>query len=290
MVVPAAWNETVLDLLRRLQDARRLRLVLNVVLLLAIAHGLATLTWVLVPAPRMAAPPPQAVAAPAAAPESGAVRVAAMHLFGTAPPQGANGAPIHAPETTLKLVLAGVLAASDARAARAIIRAPDGTEKPYRVGDLLPGNATLKEIYPDHVLLERNGRYETLPLPREHGIGGGQQSAPTAHTGEGVARALRAYRRKLVSNPASVFQLLRVIPAQQDGQFVGFRVFPTREKALFRRVGLRPGDLVTSVNGIALDNPRSSMKALEVLRSANDIHLSVLRNGRAVRLNLNLNP
>ncbi len=284
-----AWNETVPDLLRRLQDARRLRAGLNLLLILAIAHGLATLTWLLAPAPRSAPPPPRTAAAPTVRDlGSDDARIAALHLFGAAPREGATGAPINAPETTLKLVLNGVLAATDVQAARAIIHTPDGTEKPYRVGDLLPGNAILKEIYPDRVLLERNGRYETLPLPRERG---GNLGAP-ARTGAGPALAheLRTYRRRLLSNPDSVFRLLRVIPTRQDGQFVGFRIYPARDRALFTRVGLRPGDLVTAVNGIQLNDARNSMRALQVLRSANSIRLSVLRGGQSVNLNFNLNP
>ncbi len=287
-MVPVSWNETVPDLLRRLQDARRLRAGLNLLLILAIAHGLATLTWLLAPAPQ-SAPAPRTAAAPTVrdlGPD--AARIAALHLFGAAPREGAAGAPINAPETTLKLVLNGVLAATDVQAARAIIRTPDGTEKPYRVGDLLPGNAILKEIYPDRVLLERNGRYETLPLPR--GQGGNLGAPARTGTGPALARELRTYRRRLVSNPGSVFRLLRLIPTRQDGQFVGFRVYPARNRALFARIGLRPGDLVTTVNGIPLDNARNSMRALQVLRSANSIRLSVLRGGRPVSLNLDLNP
>lgn len=294
-MLPATWNETVPELLRRLQDARRLRAVLNLLLILAVAHGLATLTWLLVPAPRLVPPPPVSVAAPApAAGADAGARVAALHLFGTAPAQGAGGAPINAPETTLKLVLNGVLAATDTRDARAIIRAPGGKEKPYRVGDLLPGNAILREIFPDRVLLERNGRYETLPLPRARGGGMAGPGANTSYapqaTRASVARRLRAYRRELVSNPSSVFQLLRAIPTRQDGQFVGFRVYPARDRTLFREVGLRPGDLVTAVNGIPLDDARNSMQALQALRSASSVQLSVLRAGQAVSVNVNLNP
>ncbi len=288
-MVPVSWNETVPDLLRRLQDARRLRAGLNLLLILAIAHGLATLTWLLAPAPQSAPPPPRTAAAPTLrdlGPDD--ARIATLHLFGVAPREGTAGAPINAPETTLKLVLNGVLAATDVQAARAIIRTPDGTEKPYRVGDLLPGNAILKEIYPNRVLLERNGRYETLPLPR--GQGGNLGAPARTGTAPALARELRTYRRRLVSNPGSVFRLLRLIPTRQDGQFVGFRVYPARDRALFARVGLRPGDLVTAVNGIPLDDARNSMHALQALRSANSIQLSVLRGGQPVSLNLDLNP
>jgi len=47
------------------------------------------------------------------------------------------------------------------------------------------------------------------------------------------------------------------------------------------RFGLEPGDIVTSINGIALDNPVRGLEALRDLSSADEITIELLRNGRA---------
>ncbi len=44
-------------------------------------------------------------------------------------------------------------------------------------------------------------------------------------------------------------------------------------------MGLQPGDLVTAVNGITLDNPARGQDVLCALASANDLRLTLLRNG-----------
>src|SRR3569832_895976 len=75
------------------------------------------------------------------------------------------GQPI--PETQLYLLLRGVAASSNADAAFAIIADPAGKEDFYRVGDQLPGGAILKEAHPQHIVLSRGDRFETLRLPQQ---------------------------------------------------------------------------------------------------------------------------
>ena len=111
--------------------------------------------------------------------------------------------PINAPDTRLKLVLHGVFASEVYGKARAIIADPKGKEEQYAVGDMLPGNAELSEVYPDRVILKRNGRFETLRL---------MQDSPSARTtatrspGKVLAanqqQRIRQIRRRYTTEPA----------------------------------------------------------------------------------------
>src|SRR3546814_16085390 len=75
---------------------------------------------------------------------------------------------------------------------------------------------------------------------------------------------------------------LRVQPANVNGQMKGFRVYPGRERGAFNQLGLRPGDLVTQVNGIQLDDSQKALQMLTELSKANSISLTVEREiGRA---------
>lgn len=69
------------------------------------------------------------------------------------------------PETKLELTLRGAFAAADENEAGAIIEDDKQVAAQYNVGDELPGNATLNAIYPDRVVLSRNGLLETLYFP-----------------------------------------------------------------------------------------------------------------------------
>lgn len=90
--------------------------------------------------------------------------IAGWHLFGQAVATN-KVVPTNAPETTLRLTLKGVIASTETPSA--IIAAANGQEREYSPGDSLPGGAKLREVYADRVILERQGRYETLSLQRQ---------------------------------------------------------------------------------------------------------------------------
>jgi len=75
--------------------------------------------------------------------------------------------------------------------------------------------------------------------------------------------------------------LVRAEPVRDraTGKLKGYRIRPGRDRQLLSRFGLRSGDVVTSINGIPMDNP---LKALELMRdvsSLSQISLEVERNG-----------
>jgi len=90
-----------------------------------------------------------------------------LSLFGdaqTATPQP-NTNTENLPETNLRLVLRGALAADGESPASALIEGPGGDTEVYTVGDRLPGNALLRTILPNRVIIEREGKLENLYFP-----------------------------------------------------------------------------------------------------------------------------
>lgn len=157
--------------------SERLAEVTTLVLVVLLALALARLTWLLVPMPRQSfAPPPMAV--PTTEKTSAAANpleaLAGMPLFGRVAPahQVAAVAPsVPAPETNLNLILKGVIASDDKSQAWAFIAARDGHEQRYGIEALLPGRVRLSDIREDRVILQRNGRYETLYLTKDAASG-----------------------------------------------------------------------------------------------------------------------
>lgn len=93
--------------------------------------------------------------------------IASFKLFGdaTAKPKPAKQETKDLPKTTLRLTLRGVSAGFGDNANSALIEGPDASTLMYKVGEQLPGNASLHNIYDDRVVLERNGRLENLYFP-----------------------------------------------------------------------------------------------------------------------------
>ena len=69
------------------------------------------------------------------------------------------------PQTTLNLQLHGAMTSLQPNIKNSAIIKSTHLEKVYYAGDTLPGGAKLTTVYADHVVLNRNGRFETLFFP-----------------------------------------------------------------------------------------------------------------------------
>ncbi|HHO68568.1 MAG TPA: type II secretion system protein GspC [Gammaproteobacteria bacterium] len=265
--------------------------VVNLLLVLWLAWLLAGLTWALVggddrQAAVQAVPSVQPVVRrqPLLDPR----QIAGWHLFGVAGrDEPLKKAPVNAPETRLKLTLRGVFSSDDKVLARAIVADPRGKEMSYGIGDPLPGGAKLSEIYPDRIILERSGRFETLRLPRDRTPSAAPARRSRPVPGDRNA-ALQRYRSEIKRNPNSFLNYVRATPARQNGKFVGFRLQEGKKRGVLKELGLRPGDIVTGVNGIAIDNPARGIDAMRALGEGQDVNVTLMRGGQELSLNFTL--
>lgn len=226
------------------------------------------------------------------------------HLFGRVEankPTTSETAPIDAPETRLNLVLTGIMAASETQQSRALIKDGSGKQRPYAVGDDLPGNARLSSIHSDRVILERAGRYETLRMEQKQD--GGSRTAgrsesretravplpgPADLSADTVAK-LSTARREILQDPSKASQYIRIQPVYNQGQLKGYRLYPGKDRELFKDAGLRAGELLTSVNGVQLDDPTRALQMLTDLSQATEVNITLERAGQSRSLNIVLN-
>lgn len=276
---------------------RPLPVLVNTVLVVLIAWTASDLTWSILSPRDTTVPAVEATSSrSAAAGERQSTSVddlAALHLFGQAEPgQVARAAPIDAPETRLNLKLRGVFATAEPREALAIIGEPQGKEKPYRVGDALPGGAELHQIYADRVILDRGGQLETLKLQRSRLPEGARQSAggrqsgsapaPLPADGQGVSgeasARLQALRERYAGNPDELWNEVRITPVMGDGGVRGYTL-QHQDRELMNALGLQPDDVITEVNGMPLSDPSAMYEVMNTLSSAQSLTLAIERNG-----------
>ncbi|MBF0165393.1 MAG: type II secretion system protein GspC [Magnetococcales bacterium] len=190
--------------------------------------------------------------------------------------------PDDAPETQLNLVLTGILSGSG-RETRVAVRAGGDADKIYAIGDKLPGDARIVAVRPDRVILEKGGHHETLRLPRtvlplDVKLTGGE--APSS-AGE-AAGVLRELREQFQTDPDAVLARIPMAVESRNGVFGGYRLLPGKEPGLLEKLGLIPGDVLTSVNGVALSSPAKGMEALGGLSRSRVLQVSLLRDGKAM--------
>ncbi len=276
----------------------RLARGVSVLALVLIAAEMADLTWALLPESAEAPAEVAGRTGPKTSVTDSALDIASVvqaHLFGrTGQVVRETPRTLDAPETTLNLVLVGVYFAPDIQEALAIIAPGGGDHQVYGVGDALPGGATVQEIQVDRVFLKRSGRLEVLKLVKDGKLVSNAKSGtrPSSRAAQGpsrrvdyrsnrqLARTLGQYQKQLRQDPMSLSNLARVQPVREGNQLIGYKLSAGKDPRLLSRFGLRPGDVLVSVNGIDLSGPEKMATVAEELANAQGVDLEVLR-GRA---------
>lgn len=255
----------------------------TVVLAGAIAAQLAVLAWkFVVPAAPVASPPPAAPPRAAFDP----ARLQAANLFGAAPQAAQTGE--SAPRTNVSLVLVGTLAGPEPERGLAILGESPQAARVYAVGATLPGGVRLHSVYPDRVVIDRGGALETLPLPRQIAAGTNMQAQASLPAPARSEPALaESVQRLIESGPEVVGEMLRPMPDFANGQLRGFRVYPGRDRRMFAKLGLQPGDLVTQINGVPLTDAQRGMEILRGLGNAGQANVTIERAGNVQQLSVN---
>jgi len=261
-------------------------------LVIVIAWYLARIVWLLVPEPPIASVTPVRAAPANNKPvESNYTAIADSHIFGEANPddvQPVAQSTENAPETKLNLELRGAIMSDDPKQAHAIISAKGKSSEVYFVGDAIPGGATLHEVQSAQVILNRGGVLETLKLPK---LSKGTGATPAASTATTTRRNFgpRTVRDSFGDGgdgTVSFTDIVRPQPYMPDGKLKGYRIYPGRDRKRFAALGLRPGDLVVDINGIALNNMAEGMNLFQTLGNATQVTVTLERSGQTQTLTL----
>lgn len=307
--------------------ARRLRQVVMALLALWAVLALARLIWTLLPFGATPPTADAAIINPVSTSiaSTGVAgvdidRMMAWHLFGKAsveqPEQQVTETPQNqdtardgiekgARETRLDLKLRGVVASTNDGIGHAIIEHKKRQEV-YAVDDKLPvaGQVVLAKVMPRQVVLDNAGKYELLVLYEEGeldaqlpasdpgatspGRASRSSSAVEMRRGPGVSAVAQGYRQRLYENPQSLAEVVTVSAVREDGALLGYRIAPGKDLEQFELLGFKKGDIVTSVNGIALNDPANTMRLYQTMRSASEAVFELQRASEQVTVNVNL--
>lgn len=174
--------------------------------------------------------------------------------------------------TALPLKLRGVFAASPADLSVAYIEVGGEPAKAFRIGEA-PGGGTIEGILRDRVLLRVNGRIEYLAFP-DPTLTADQQAAAAAQPAAQPAPATPPNTPpspNAVALPSALISGLAPVPG---GMQIGANAPP----------GLQQGDVITSVNGRAINTQAQAANALAAAQSAGSAQIQITRDGKPVTL------
>lgn len=295
-------NQLWLQLVKHQRSINKLLVVVLSLFLLAYA---ADITWRLMPIP-------QSNNLPSAVNQSVVVAnvnknakldlssVKKLNLFGDfAAPAQVLKEVTEAPVTRLNLTLTGVVSSSDKDAGAAIIENRN-LQQTYGLGEKIDGtNATLTEVYVDRVIIKNGISKETLMLdgidyskPSQSMITPVREDNSAPDNDNEQRRTLSSdavqATRELQQAPANFTDFINISPHRPDGELVGYKVAPGKKASLFQAAGLQNGDVITNLNGLDLTDAQQSLEAMNAIRQAEFIEMTVDRNGELLTIYLDL--
>lgn len=167
-------------------------------------------------------------------------------MFAGLDPFFRSGAGASAPGTvtSLDLTLFGITMNEAGGGGSAILAGADGVQSSFAVGDdVLPG-VKLAGVAFDHVILDRGGARESLFLDQSSLAEG----APAVAAAPVPSMTAQPAGNGALS-PQAVQSGVGFSARSEGGTVTGLTVQPQGDGAVFRAVGLRPGDVIRSVNG-----------------------------------------
>lgn len=264
---------------------------ISLILVIVIGWQLAWIVWALVPGSSMGDPlaVPASLSVSDSAPGAAAdvQSIADAHLFGVASVSDEpteTVAPVvtdDLPDTRLtNLTLKGTIASDVAEESAAIIADGGNKEQVYAVGEPVTSGAKLHAVYVDRIVLNENGRLTNLELPKEFPAGSPRPTRRVASTTQRTANDARSIQSVVAQNISKLSDVIRPTPYFVNGQQQGYRVYPGRDRRQFAALGLRPGDLIKDIDGQSLSDPTQAMQIFQSLGNADQVSVTVERNGQ----------
>ncbi len=190
-------------------------------------------------------------------------------------------------QTGLKLKLWGTVTRQDGAAYAVIEDTKTREQNLYRTGDAIQ-DATVKMILREKVVLTVNHSDEILTMEEivssRRSQRGGKKNRSTPKL------PVSSYSRKVTLNRASMESALENIgqlmdqatlrPHIEDGRPAGISITRIKPNAIFRKMRLRNGDVVTGVNGRPIESVEDVVNIFDDLTSSSEIKIDIKRRGR----------
>ncbi len=202
-------------------------------------------------------------------------------------------------QTELKVKLLGTTAGEAETASAAFIEDQKTREhKMYRTGDTLQ-DAVIKMILREKVVLTRGGKDEVLTQEELGVVKTGAPGGPARADAGPAARPAPAESIQQVSvKEESIEKAMESLgdlmsqatfrPHIEDGQPSGISITGIKPNAVFRKLRLRNGDVITGVNDQTIASVEDAMKVFGTLSTEAPIQVKIKRRGREETLEYKL--
>ncbi len=184
-------------------------------------------------------------------------------------------------------VLKGTIICSQCRHSIALLKdMQTGKTQPVTVGEEING-FKVKKITPNCVIFSKNGEEVQLRLFKTRNFPG--NSINPLSSISSLSQHTYSVKKSEIIREISSGKFLRyinILPV--DNPVSGLKVLYVNRQSFIYKLGIRPGDIITSINNITIKTPEDSFSAFEQLKSSDSVTITVFRNGKQTILHYEL--
>lgn len=214
--------------------------------------------------------------------------------------EGGGGPADGAPRLSqLPLELLGTIVHADpTRSLATIVLKGQNKVEPFRVAEKIMDLAEIKEIQREKIIFRnlRTQILEYIEVPKDERIVINTQRgaslpgpAPKTTADQTDFTFPRAEIDKKLENLQELLQAARVVPEiGPDSRVVGYRMVELQPGSMFEKMGMKLGDVIEEVNGVAVTNAQQALELYQTMKSENNFKVKIKRNGTSVDMNYTL--
>ena len=196
--------------------------------------------------------------------------------------------------TSLDLILLGTAPINHEESYAIIEDKQKRSQDIYHIGDSVK-NAVIKNILRNKVILNVNGKDEILlkaDTPTQTGdispVSPANRPSVPQREGSVPARTITLQRSEVEKSFSNIQELLTqasIKPHYSDGEADGLAITGIRANSIFRKIGLRNGDIVKSVKGNEIKSAEDLASLYGDLQNDETMEIKIIRRGRERNIN-----
>ncbi len=195
--------------------------------------------------------------------------------------------------TDLKLKLWGTIVAGKEFSRAIIEETKTKKQQLYKIGASIQ-TAKLTHILRSKVVLTVNGKDEILEIEQKSGKPSRRQRDSNSSAPGPVRKSSRniSVKRSLIDesmqNLNQLMKDVRIRPHFKNGESDGLIVSGIKGGSVFRKLGLRNGDIIMGVDGSKIESVDDAMKLYSGLSDLENMKVDIKRRGKTQTLNFNI--
>jgi type II secretion system protein C len=189
-----------------------------------------------------------------------------------------------APETTLNLVLTGMISGPNGIA---ILKKSDEKQKSYKVGELIYPGVVLQSVQKNYIIIDVDGKIQRLTFNREEITG-------LSYRNDDLKSNKGLNKESLVTRSSDfdvdlLFQNLSLRRVSEAGKLRGYSIKQNQPNMDLTKLGFLKEDIITAIDGVDITSGSPNfVKLFEQSRKSGNVVMTIIRNGKTKKIKIGM--